>query len=112
MPLYRRLPKRGFVNIFSKNYNTVSVGRLQQAVDAGKLDASAPVDGAALIAAGVIRRPKDGVRLLGDGELTAKLTLTVAGASKSAIEKVEKAGGSVTATVVRKSAEAGEAAEA
>ena len=112
MPLYRRLPKRGFVNIFSKNYNTVSVGRLQQAVDAGKLDASAPVDGAALIAAGVIRRPKNGVRLLGDGELTAKLTLTVAGASKSAIEKVEKAGGAVTATVVRKSAGTGEAAEA
>ena len=106
MPLYRRLPKRGFVNIFSKKYNTVSVGRLQQAIDAGKLDASAAVDSAALIAAGVIRRAKDGVRLLGDGELTSKVTLTVAGASKSAIEKVEKAGGAVTATVVRKSSEA------
>lgn len=109
MPLYRRLPKRGFVNIFAKKFNTVSVGRLQQAVDAGKLDASAPVDVAALVAAGVVRRPKDGVRLLGDGELTAKLTLTVAGASKSAVEKIEKAGGSVTATVVRKSEEAAEA---
>ncbi|MBO0905380.1 50S ribosomal protein L15 [Jiella sonneratiae] len=109
MPLYRRLPKRGFVNIFAKKYNTVSVGRLQQAVDAGKLDASAPVDVAALIAAGVVRRAKDGVRLLGDGELSAKLTLTVAGASKSAVEKVEKAGGSVTATVVRKSDETGAA---
>ncbi|TFF20629.1 50S ribosomal protein L15 [Jiella endophytica] len=109
MPLYRRLPKRGFVNIFAKKFNTVSVGRLQQAIDAGKLDASAPVDVAALVAAGVVRRPKDGVRLLGDGELTAKLTLTVAGASKSAVEKVEKAGGSVTATVVRKSEETAEA---
>lgn len=106
MPLYRRLPKRGFVNIFAKDYNVVSVGRLQQAVDANKLDASQPVDLAVLVAAGVIRRPKDGVRLLGDGELSAKLTITVAGASKSAVDKVEKAGGSITATVVRKSASA------
>ncbi|MCB8836855.1 50S ribosomal protein L15 [Aurantimonas sp. VKM B-3413] len=103
MPLFRRLPKRGFVNIFAKNYNVVSVGRLQQAVDAGKLDAKAPVDGAALVASGVLRREKDGVRLLGDGEITVKLTITVAGASKSAIEKVEKAGGSVTTTVPAKS---------
>ncbi|NDW03720.1 50S ribosomal protein L15 [Jiella pacifica] len=109
MPLYRRLPKRGFVNIFSKDYNVVSVGRLQQAVDAKKLDASQPIDLATLVAAGVIRRPKDGVRLLGDGDLSAKLTITVAGASKSAVDKVEKAGGSVTATVVRKSAATAEA---
>ncbi|MBO0663866.1 50S ribosomal protein L15 [Jiella sp. MQZ9-1] len=109
MPLYRRLPKRGFVNIFAKKYNVVSVGRLQQAVDAGKLDASAPVDAAALIAAGVLRRAKDGVRLLGDGDLSAKLTITVAGASKSAAEKVEKAGGSLTTTVARKSGESAEA---
>ncbi|MBP0614702.1 50S ribosomal protein L15 [Jiella mangrovi] len=109
MPLYRRLPKRGFVNIFAKKYNVVSVGRLQQAVDAKRLDASAPIDVAALVAAGVIRRAKDGVRLLGDGELSAKLNLTVAGASKSAVEKVEKAGGSVTVTAVRKSAETAEA---
>ncbi|MER0239412.1 50S ribosomal protein L15 [Fulvimarina sp. MAC8] len=95
MPLYRRLPKRGFTNIFAKNYSIVSVGRLQQAVDAGKLDASGEVDTAALIAAGVVRRSKDGVRVLGDGELTASLKLNVAGASKSAVEKVEKAGGSV-----------------
>ncbi|MEN3794822.1 50S ribosomal protein L15 [Fulvimarina sp. MAC3] len=95
MPLYRRLPKRGFTNIFAKNYSIVSVGRLQQAVDAGKLDASGEVDAGALIAAGVVRRVKDGVRILGDGELTASLNLNVAGASKSAVEKVEKAGGSV-----------------
>ncbi|WAP67790.1 50S ribosomal protein L15 [Jiella pelagia] len=109
MPLYRRLPKRGFVNIFAKDYNVVSVGRLQQAVDAGKLDAAQPVDLSVLVASGVIRRAKDGVRLLGDGELTAKLNITVAGASKTAVDKVEKAGGSVTATAVRKSAATAEA---
>ncbi len=96
MPLYRRLPKRGFVNIFAKDYAIVSVGCLQAAIDAGKLDANATVDAAALKTAGVVRRTKDGIRLLGDGDLTAKLTLVVAGASKSAIEKIEKAGGSVT----------------
>ena len=95
MPIYRRLPKRGFNNIFSKDYNVVSVGRLQQAVDAKKLDAKKTIDVAALKAAGVIRREKDGVRVLADGELKAKLTLEIAGASKSAIEKIEKAGGSV-----------------
>ncbi|MCQ0990189.1 50S ribosomal protein L15 [Jiella marina] len=105
MPLYRRLPKRGFVNIFAKDYNVVSVGRLQQAVDAGRLDASAPIDLATLVEAGIVRRPKDGVRLLGDGDLSAKLTLTVAGASKSAVAKVEKAGGSVTTTAPAKAAE-------
>ena len=96
MPIYRRLPKRGFKNIFAKSFNVVSVGRLQAAVDAGKLDVSSAVTAESLVAAGVLRRAKDGVRILGDGELTAKLTLDVAGASKSAIEKVEKAGGSVT----------------
>ncbi|MDY8110675.1 50S ribosomal protein L15 [Fulvimarina sp. 2208YS6-2-32] len=95
MPLYRRLPKRGFVNIFAKSFNTVSLGRLQQAIDAGRLDASKEIDVAALIAAGIVRRPKDGVRVLGDGEISAALNLNVAGASKSAVEKVEKAGGSV-----------------
>ncbi|EAU42408.1 50S ribosomal protein L15 [Fulvimarina pelagi HTCC2506] len=95
MPLYRRLPKRGFTNVFAKDYSIVSVGRLQQAIDAGKLDASSEVDIAALIAAGVVRRAKDGVRVLGDGEVTASLKLNVAGASKSAVEKIEKAGGSV-----------------
>ncbi|GAA0601786.1 50S ribosomal protein L15 [Paenochrobactrum glaciei] len=95
MPIYRRLPKRGFTNIFAKEFNTVSVERVQAAIDAGKLDASAVVTVEALVAAGVIRRAKDGVRLLSNGEITAKVTFDVAGASKAAIEKVEKAGGSV-----------------
>jgi large subunit ribosomal protein L15 len=95
MPIYRRLPKRGFNNIFASEFTTVSVGRLQQAIDAGKLDATATIDVAALKAAGVIRRIKDGVRILADGELTAKVTLEVAGASKPAIEKIEMAGGSL-----------------
>jgi large subunit ribosomal protein L15 len=95
MPLYRRLPKRGFKNIFGKDFNIVSLRRIQAAVDAKKLDAKATVDAEALIKAGVIRRVKDGVRLLSDGELKAKLSFDIAGASKSAVEKVEKAGGSV-----------------
>ncbi|MBH9988602.1 MULTISPECIES: 50S ribosomal protein L15 [Bartonella] len=95
MPVYRRLPKRGFNNLFAKSFNEVSVGRVQTAIDAGKLDASKTVDSAALKAAGVIRREKDGFRLLSDGELKAKVTFDVAGASKAAIEKVTKAGGVV-----------------
>ena len=95
MPLYRRLPKRGFKNLFAKDYNTVSLARAQTAVDAKKLDAKATVTAEALAAAGVIRRVKDGVRLLAEGELKAKLAFEIAGASKAAIEKVEKAGGSV-----------------
>jgi ribosomal protein L15 len=75
MPIYRRLPKRGFNNIFSSDFNVVSVGRIQSAIDAGKLDGKATIDVAALKAAGVIRRTKDGVRVLADGELKAKLTL-------------------------------------
>jgi large subunit ribosomal protein L15 len=95
MPIYRRLPKRGFKNIFSTDFNVVSVGRIQTAVDAGKLDSKSTIDAAALKAAGVIRRIKDGVRVLADGDVKAKLTLEVAGGSRAAIEKVEKAGGSV-----------------
>jgi large subunit ribosomal protein L15 len=95
MPLYRRLPKRGFNNIFAKSFNIVSLRRIQAAVDAKKLDAKATVDAEALIKAGVIRRAKDGVRLLADGDLKAKLSFDIAGASKAAVEKVEKAGGSV-----------------
>ncbi|MBB6483541.1 MULTISPECIES: 50S ribosomal protein L15 [Rhizobium] len=95
MPIYRRLPKRGFTNIFAADYVVVSLERIQAAVDAGKLDAKNTIDAAALKAAGVIRRVKDGVRVLSDGELKAKVTLEVAGASKSAVEKIEKAGGSV-----------------
>jgi large subunit ribosomal protein L15 len=100
MPLYRRLPKRGFVNIFSKNFNVVSVGRIQVAIDAGKLDAKKPIDEAALKAAGIVSRKLDGVRLLGGGEVTSKITISVVGASKSAVEKVEKAGGSVALPAV------------
>ncbi|MCI1001391.1 MULTISPECIES: 50S ribosomal protein L15 [Ochrobactrum] len=95
MPIYRRLPKRGFTNIFAKSFNVVSLGRVQAAIDAGKLDAKAVVNLEALKAAGVIRRAKDGVRILSDGELKAKVTFEVAGASKSAVEKIEKAGGSI-----------------
>ena len=95
MPIYRRLPKRGFTNIFAADHVAVSLERIQAAVDAGKLDAKATVDATALKAAGVIRRIKDGVRVLSNGELKAKLTLEVAGASKAAVEKIEKAGGSV-----------------
>ena len=96
MPIYRRLPKRGFNNIFAADYVVVSLARIQAAVDAGKLDAKKTVDAAALKAAGVIRRVKDGVRVLSDGELKAKVTLEVAGASKPAVEKIEKAGGKAT----------------
>jgi large subunit ribosomal protein L15 len=97
MPLYRRLPKRGFSNaMFAKDFNEVSVGRLQIAIDAGKLDPKKPVDGEALLAARVIRRLRDGVRLLSGGEIKAKVQLVIAGASKAAIEKIEKAGGSVS----------------
>ncbi|MCT4656719.1 MAG: 50S ribosomal protein L15 [Cohaesibacter sp.] len=95
MPLHRRLPKRGFNNIFAKKFNAVSVGRVQQAIDAGKLDASNPVTVASLKEAGVVRRILDGVRLLSDGEITAKVTFEIEGASKAAIEAVTKAGGSV-----------------
>jgi large subunit ribosomal protein L15 len=95
MPLYRRLPKRGFTNIFAKSFTVVSLGRVQAAIDAKKLDAKEVVTVDTLIAAGVVRRAKDGVRLLSDGELKTKVSFDVAGASKAAIEKVEKAGGSV-----------------
>ncbi|MDH6235093.1 large subunit ribosomal protein L15 [Mesorhizobium soli] len=95
MPLYRRLPKRGFTNIFAKEFVTVSLGRIQAAIDANKLDAKETVTAEVLVNAGVIRRAKDGVRLLSDGELKAKVSFDLAGASKAAVEKVEKAGGSV-----------------
>ncbi|KQZ55264.1 50S ribosomal protein L15 [Rhizobium sp. Root149] len=95
MPIYRRLPKRGFNNIFSSDFVIVSLGRIQAAIDAKKLDASATIDAASLKAAGVIRREKDGVRILADGELKAKVSIKAAGASKAAVEKIEKAGGSI-----------------
>lgn len=96
MPLYRRLPKRGFNNPTRKDFAEVNLGRVQKAIDAKKLDAGKPVDGEALVAAGVISRVRDGVRLLAKGELSAKVSFSVAGASKAAVEAVEKAGGSVT----------------
>ena len=105
MPLYRRLPKRGFKNPNAKDFNTVSLGRVQAAVDAKKLDAKETVNAEALIKAGIIRRAKDGVRLLADGELTAKVSFVLAGASKAAIEKVEKAGGSVKLPAVAEASE-------
>ena len=106
MPLYQRLPKRGFTNIFAKKYAAVNLGRLQEAVDAKKLDAAKPVDEAALIEAGVITRKRDGVRILGNGDLKAKLALKVSGITASAKEAVEKAGGSVEiVTIERKPVE-------
>jgi large subunit ribosomal protein L15 len=95
MPLYRRLPKTGFTNIFKPDYVEVNLGTLQRAVDAGKLDAKATVDGEALVRAGVVRRVRDGVRLLAKGDLSATLTIEVTGASRAAIAAVEKAGGKV-----------------
>ncbi|POF31550.1 50S ribosomal protein L15 [Roseibium marinum] len=95
MPLHRRLPKRGFTNIFAKDYTTVSVGRVQKAIDAGKLNASETVTVKALQAAGVVKRIRDGVRLVANGELTAAVTFEVAGASKGAVAAIEKAGGKV-----------------
>jgi large subunit ribosomal protein L15 len=96
MPIHRRLPKRGFNNIGARDLNEVNVGRIQQAVDAGRLDVSAPVTVEALVAAGVCSRVRDGVKILGIGELKAKLAFEVAGASKTARAAIERAGGSVT----------------
>jgi large subunit ribosomal protein L15 len=108
MPLHMRMPKRGFNNIHRLRYVEVNVGRLQQAIDAGQLEAKGTIDGAALVAAGILRRTRDGVRLLAKGEIKAKLSLKVSGASKAAIAAVEKAGGSVEVTAPKKApAEAG-----
>ena len=107
MPLHRRLPKRGFWNPFSTDYNEVNLGRIQQAVESGKLAAGEPVTVEALVAAGVCSKPRDGVKLLGNGEISAKLSFEVAAASKSAVAAIEKAGGSVT--LLAASAEAAQA---
>jgi large subunit ribosomal protein L15 len=96
MPLHRRLPKRGFNKPNRRELNEVNLGRIQEAVDAGKLDITGPVTVTTLVAAGVCSKPRDGVKILGVGELSAKLTLEVEGASKSAVEAIERAGGSVT----------------
>ena len=109
MPLHRRLPKRGFNKPFPVKLNEINLDRIQQAIDAKKLDISGTVDAAALVKAGVLRRARDGVRLLGMGELKAKVAFSVWGASKSAVAAVEKAGGSVTILAPKKE-EAGESA--
>ena len=109
MPLHRRLPKRGFNNKFRRKLNEVNLGRIQQAIEAGELDANGVVNAESLVKAGVLRRVKDGVRLLGGGEIKAKIALEVAGASKSAIAAVQKAGGSVKILAPAKT-EAGEQA--
>jgi len=95
MPLHRRLPKRGFKNLFRREFQIVNLGRLQAAIDAGRLDAKAEVTGATLQAAGLVRRAEAPIRLLAKGELTAKLTIDVAAASAAAVAAVEKAGGKV-----------------
>jgi large subunit ribosomal protein L15 len=95
MPLHRRLPKRGFNNVFRIEYAEINLDRLQQAIDAKQLDTGAVINAEALVKAGVLKRAKGGVRLLGRGELKAKVNVEVHGASKSAIAAVEKAGGSV-----------------
>ncbi len=96
MPLHRRLPKRGFTPPNAKHYNEVNLGRIQTAIEAGKLEAGATVTVETLVAAGVLSKPRDGVRILGGGELTTGLAFEVAGTSKSAAEAIAKAGGSVT----------------
>jgi large subunit ribosomal protein L15 len=96
MPLHRRLPKRGFRNTaFALKLNEINLAKVQVAIDAGLIDVKAPVDAAAMVKAGLMRREKDGVKLLGNGEFKAKADFTVFGASKSAKEAIEKAGGSV-----------------
>jgi len=101
-PLHRRLPKRGFNNIFAREFNVVNLDRIQAAIDRGALDSNDTVDVEALVRGGVLRRAKDGVRLLGKGEIKAALQFAVHGASKSAIAAVEKAGGSVKILVQQK----------
>jgi large subunit ribosomal protein L15 len=95
MPMHRRLPKRGFNNIFALDFVEINLDRIQQAIDAKKLDAGSVINAEALIKSGALRRAKDGVRLLGRGELKTKINIEVYGASKSAVAAVEKAGGTV-----------------
>ena len=105
MPLYQRLPKRGFNKPNRQKYAVVNLGLIQKFVEAGKLDASAEISEDALVASGLVRRKLDGVRILAKGELTSKITLNVTGASKSAIAAVEKAGGTLTVTAAPAAAE-------
>ena len=105
MPLHMRLPKRGFNKPNRKAYAEVNLGRLEKAIAEGKIDAKAAINAEVLIAAGLVRRELDGIRLLAKGELKSKVDITVAGASKAAIEAVEKAGGKVTVTAAEKAAD-------
>jgi large subunit ribosomal protein L15 len=102
MPLHMRMPKRGFNNIFANQFAHVNLGRIQKAIDAKKLDAGQTINEETLRNAGLIGRGRDGVRLLADGAIKAKITIEVAGASQAAKDAVEKAGGSVTTTFVKK----------
>lgn len=95
MPLYRRLPKRGFKNIFRKSYRVVNLGRLQQEIDAGKLDPSAPITEKSLQEAGIVKTLRDGVRVLANGDIKSKIQLEVTGASNAAVSAIESAGGSI-----------------
>ncbi|WP_428541097.1 50S ribosomal protein L15 [Rhodopila sp.] len=104
LPIYRRLPKRGFHNHFRKEYAPVNLGALDAAIDAGKIDAAQPITEAMLIKAGLASDGRDGIRLLADGKITRAITITVAGASATAKAAVEQAGGSVTTTVAPKAA--------
>jgi large subunit ribosomal protein L15 len=107
MPLHRRLPKRGFNMRDIVNFNELNVGALQRAIDEKKINPAEPIDNATLVAAGVIRRPKDGLRLLGDGELKAKVSISALHATASAMAAIENAGGTVT-LIVKKVLEADE----
>ena len=95
MPLYRRLPKRGFNKPNRKQWAVVNLGAIEAFIEAGKLDASVVIDEAALVACGLVRRKRDGIRVLAKGEITRKLDIVVSGASKAAVEAVQKAGGSI-----------------
>jgi len=103
MPIYQRLPKRGFNNINAKTFSVVNLGLIQKFIDEGKIDAKSDITEDALIASGLVRRKKDGIRVLAKGDFTAKTTIIVHGASKGAVEAVEKAGGSLTVTAPAKS---------
>ena len=109
MPIYRRLPKRGFTNIFRKEYAPLNIGTLDAAIESGRLDGAAPITEATLAAAGLVRTQGHGVRLLGNGELKRAVTITVSGASATARAAVEQAGGTLTTTVAPKTVAAAEA---
>lgn len=102
MPLYQRLPKRGFNNINAKRHAVINLGILQKFIDAKKIDTKKPITEASLVESGLVTRIYDGVRLLGKGELSAKIDITLSGASKTAVAAVEKAGGKVTVTTPAK----------